>query len=175
MVLLIIIRLKGLIADKKQDNSLDTSLSSPVSGITRNAKGLDSTDAASPSSLELQSLRKKLDTSEKLNAALKYELEVNKRNAKSEASSEPFMGHVEELRQLRSRLEESIKTYEALCVQLEEKLSELNERDDEDDGLQNRISLAKENDDLRVQLTQFTEKLKTIQTQLENQRIAAKK
>ena len=170
--------MKGLIAEKNQDNSLDTSsLSSPVSGITRNAKGLDSTDAAPPSSLELQSLRKKLDTSEKLNAALKYELEINKRNAnmKSEASGEPFMGHVVELRQLRSRLEESIKTYEALCIQLEEKLSELNERDYEDDGLQNRISLAKENDDLRVQLTQFTEKLKTIQTQLENQRIAVKK
>ena len=165
--------MKGLIVEKNQKKSYETIL--PASDDLYHAKGPDSTDARYISTVEVQSLREKLDISEKLNAALKYELEANRKSMnKLETSGKPLMDHLEELRQLRARLEESIRAYDALCVQLEEKLSEL-KQDSGKNGLNDKLSLIKENDTLRDQLAQFTEKMKRIQNQLEEQRIAAKK
>jgi predicted nucleic acid-binding Zn-ribbon protein len=121
-------------------------------------------------------LREKLNLSERLNTALKYELEANKRLvSKAGSSEEPLMGHLEELRQLRSRLEESIKTYDELCAQLEEKLKELGGGEGEEDVLKESMSLIKENESLRLKIGKFNEEMQSIQQQLDEHRLTRKR
>ena len=121
-------------------------------------------------------MREKLNLSEKLNTALKYELEASKKlGSKPGSSEEPLMDHLEELRQLRSRLEESIKTYDELCAQLEEKLKELDDGKGKDDILKESLSLAKENEGLRQKVGKFNEEMKLIQQQLEEHRLTRKR
>lgn len=127
---------------------------------------------------ELQALREKLNLSEKLNTALKYELEANKRlatTAKSGSTEDPLMKHLDELRQLRSRLEESIKTYDELCLQLEKKLKELGTGDGKEAMLKERIPLMQENEKLRLKVGRFNEEMKLIQQQLEEHRLTRKR
>ncbi|XP_028395073.1 myomegalin-like [Dendronephthya gigantea] len=163
---------EALSNSKRQEHSPKDAATSPVS---RNLFNDSPRGSRTHLSLELQSLREKLILSEKLNTALKYELEANKRFAKSGSSDEPLMHHLEELRQLRSRLEESIKTYDDLCVQLEEKLKELGEGEGEENVLKESMSLVKDNESLRLQIRKLNEEFKLIQQQLEDHRLTRKR
>lgn len=118
-------------------------------------------------------MREKLHLSERLNTALKYELEANKKlGLKSSASDDPLMGHLEELRQLRSRLEESIKTYDDLCAKLEEKLGE---GDGTEGSLKESVALLKENENLRLKVGKFNQEMKVLQQQVEEHRLTRKR
>ncbi|CAB4033505.1 Hypothetical predicted protein, partial [Paramuricea clavata] len=165
---------EALSASKRPGHSSDVASTSPASRNVVN--NLDSPDGRTNLTRELQALREKLNLSEKLNTALKYELEANKRLAtKSGSSEEPLMGHLEELRQLRSRLEESIRTYDELCIQLEEKLKELGKEEGDEEVLKESMSLVKENESLRLKVGKFNEKMKLIQQQLEEHRLTRKR
>ena len=123
----------------------------------------------------MQALREKLHLSEKLNTALKYELEANKRlGSKSGSSDEPLMSHLEELRQLRSRLEESIKTYDDLCAQLEEKLKSEGAGKD-GSSLKESLAIVNENENLRLEVGKFNKEMKLVQQQLEEHRLTRKR
>ena len=153
---------------KRLDSSPNVTPTSPV------LRNHDTPDGRP--SREVQTLREKLNLSEKLNTALKYELEANKRLvSKPNSSEEPLVGHLEELRQLRSRLEESIKTYDELCVQLEEKLKELGEEGGKEGILKESMSLVKENESLRDKVGKFNEEMRLIQQQLEEHRLTRKR
>ena len=160
-----------------EDHGDSRNLSSTSPATPRNiSNNLDSPDGRPDLTRKLQALREKLNLSERLNTALKYELEANKRLAsKAGSSEEPLMGHLEELRQLRSRLEESIKTYDELCTQLEEKLKELGKGEGDKDILTESMSLIKENEDLRQKIGKFSEEMKSIQQQLEEHRLTRKR
>lgn len=167
------IRLReALSVAKRQDHSPKDAATSPIS---RNLFNDSPRGSRTHLSRELQALREKLILSEKLNTALKYELEANKRFAKSGSSGEPLMRHLEELRQLRSRLEDSIKTYDDLCGQLEEKLKELGQGEGEENALKESMSLVKDNESLRLQVRKLNEEFKLIQQQLEDHRLTRKR
>ena len=161
-------------ASKRPGHSSDVTSTSPASRNVVN--NLDSPGGRPNLTRELQALREKLNLSEKLNTALKYELEANKRLAtKPGSSEEPLMGHLEELRQLRSRLEESIRTYDELCIQLEEKLKEFGKEEEDEEVLKESMSLVKENESLRLKVGKFNEEMKLIQQQLEEHRLTRKR
>ena len=175
MYIFFICRLReALSASKRPVHSPDITSTSPTSRTL--SHNLDSPNGRPDLTRELQALREKLNLSEKLNTALKYELEASKKlGSKPGSSEEPLMDHLEELRQLRSRLEESIKTYDELCAQLEEKLKELDDGKDKDDILKESLSLAKENEGLRHKVGKFNEEMKLIQQQLEEYRLTRKR
>lgn len=164
---------EALSASKQPDSSPHTTSTSP--GSSNVFTNHYSPDGRRALTREVQALREKLHLSEKLNTALKYELEANKRlGSKSGSSSdEPLMNHLDELRQLRSRLEESIKTYDDLCAQLEEKLK--NEGDGKDGSLKESLSLVKENENLRLEVGKFSDEMKFVQQQLEEHKLTRKR
>lgn len=128
------------------------------------------------SSREYQSLRERLNLSEKLNSALKFELEACKKNgASSKANEETFTAPLEELRVLRVRLEESIKTYDELCIQLENKLKELGEEGRDAISNEGSEAVVRENENLKRKIAKFNEQVKTIQRELEEHRLARKR
>ena len=163
---------EALSASKHPDASPHTT--SPPPGSRNLFNNQYSPDGRRALTREVQALREKLHLSEKLNTALKYELEANKRlGSKSGSSDEPLMSHLEELRQLRSRLEDSIKTYDDLCAQLEEKLKSEGGKDGS--SLKESLTLVKENENLRLEVGKFNKEMKLVQQQLEEHRLTRKR
>ncbi|XP_046843977.1 myomegalin-like isoform X2 [Xenia sp. Carnegie-2017] len=162
---------EALLSTKRTKQHSKSTLTSP-----RLSNALHEQTGSPTSSREYQSLRERLNLSEKLNSALKFELEACKKNgASSKANEETFTAPLEELRVLRVRLEESIKTYDELCIQLENKLKELGE--DGRDAISNEGSEAvvRENENLKRKIAKFNEQVKTIQRELEEHRLARKR